>query len=141
MSINFAKAKRKIATLWFVYCALLFLLIFLQSISGKFEDKNQEAWGWFLALIMPNLTLMISVFAYDINNREVEISQIGIFFYRLTFSLSFFYLSAILLILLLQPLTEKSITQLMNESSIFLGPFQGLVSGSIGLFFVNKETK
>ena len=141
MSINFSKAKKKIATLWFVYCALLFLLFFLQSISGKFEDKNQEAWGWFLALIMPNLTLMISVFAYDISNPGVETSQIAIFFYRLTFSLSLFYLSAILLILLLQPLTEKSITQLMNESSIFLGPFQGLVSGSIGLFFVNKEKK
>jgi hypothetical protein len=141
MRINFPKAKRKIATLWFVFSSLLFLLIFLQSIAGKFESKNQEAWGWFLALVMPNLTLMISVFVNDINKAEADISEIDIFFYRLTTGLSFFYLSAISLILLLQPLTEKSIIQLMNESSIFLGPFQGLVSGSIGLFFVNKEKK
>jgi hypothetical protein len=141
MKMNFSKAKRKIATFWFIFSSVLFLMIFFQSLAGKFESKNQEAWGWFLSAIMPNLTLMISVFIFDIRATEPDTSEIDIFYYRLTIGLSCFYLGIILLLILLQPLTNKSIIQLMNESSIFLGPFQGLVSGSIGLFFVNKEKK
>lgn len=141
MRINFLKAKKRIATLWFVYSLILFLIIFLQSLAGKFENKNQEAWGWFLSTILPNLTLMLSVFIIDARTATVDKSEIDNFYFRLTMGLSSLYLTSILLLILLQPLTTKSIIQLMNESSIFLGPFQGLVSGSIGLFFVNKEKK
>jgi hypothetical protein len=139
MTIEFSKAKKLIATLWFIGGAILFFLILVQTITGKFEDKIQEAWGWFLPLILPNLTLMIGVFANDIKTLSTQDVTVDNFYYRLTFALSFFYLLSILLIFLLQPIISFPIIELMHNSSIFLGPFQGLVSLSIGLFFVNKD--
>jgi len=139
MKIEFTKSKKKIASIWFISAVILFTLFLFQSLLGKFEDKSQQAWGWFLASLMPNLTLMISVFVKDITISEIDKSEVDIFYVRLTMGLSLAYLTSILLILLVQPLTAKPIIQIMNESSIFLGPFQGLVSGSIGLFFLKKS--
>lgn len=142
MTINFSKAQKRIATLWFVFSLIIFTLFFLQTLLGKFEDKNQEAWGWLLPIILPNLTLMLSIFLSDIHNKkknEANDSKVDVFFYRLTIGISFFYLGTILCIIIIQPLTSKNIINLMSESLIFLGPLQALVSGSIGLFFVNKK--
>lgn len=137
-NINFYEGQRKIAYMWFGFSAILFLLIFLQYILGKFENKNQEAWGWFFGLILPNLTLMLTVFVTDTNNKD-DTSEIRMFYYRLTAGLSIFYFMSISLIILLQPMIQKPIIQLMSESNLFLVPIQGVVSGSIGLFFVKKE--
>jgi hypothetical protein len=138
MRIAFTLAKKKIATLWFSYALVLFLIIFFQSIMGKFEDKNQIAWGWFLSNVMPSLSLMLSIFLADVRNQNNDDTEIDRFYYRLTMGLSILYLTLLILILLMQPLIAKPIITLMNESSIYLGPFQGLVSGSLGLFFIQK---
>jgi len=139
MKVEFTNAKKKIATFWFVFSLILFLIVFIQTITGKFENNVQEAWGWLFALILPNLTVIISTFVSDINRPDVDTSKVDIFYLRLTLGLSLIYLLAVITILLLQPATSKTIIQLMRESSIFLGPMQGLVSGSLGLFFLKKE--
>lgn len=141
MKIVFELGKRKIASLWFIFSGLIFLAMFLQAIIGKFENYNQEAWGWFSALVLPNLSLMLSVFISDFNKNITKQLEVDIFFYRLTFGMSFLYLISILLVLIIQPtsLTQKPIILLMNESYIFLGPFQGLVSGSLGFFFIKSK--
>lgn len=142
MNIEFSKAQKRIATLWFLSSLIIFFVFFLQTVFGKFENNIKEAWGWLLPLVLPNLTLMLSIFFSDLHQQkksEYNLFETDIFFYRLTLGISFFYLGTILLIILLQPLSTKSIFQLMSDSSIFLGPIQAIVSGSIGLFFINRK--
>ncbi|WP_143305640.1 hypothetical protein [Chitinophaga vietnamensis] len=139
MNTSFPEAKKKIAIFWFVVSAIIFTIVFVQTLGGKFEDNSQEAWGWVTSAILPNLTLMLSVFLFDIKAAAPERSFVDIFYYRITIGLSIFYLGVIILMILLQPLTNKPLLQLMKESSIYMGPFQGLVSGAIGLFFVKQQ--
>lgn len=132
--IQFEIAKKRIAILWFVLSAFLFSILFLQTMLGKFENKNQEAWEWFVSNVIPTLSLMISVFLVDINKKNTQ--SIQKFYYYLTFITSIFFLSILLFIILSQPFMNKPIIELMNESKLYLSPFQVLVSASLGLFFM-----
>lgn len=137
--MEFIKAKKKIASFWFVFCGIIFVLMIVQSLNGKFEDKVSEAWGWIFPSILPTLSLILGVFLIDIKNSFIKKKTIDIFYYRLTLGLSFFYLFTVLSILLSQPLIGKPIISLMKESNIFLGPIQGLVNVSMGLFFIKND--
>lgn len=136
--IEFNSAKKKIATLWFLLVCLIFVLMFIQTLMGKYENKVSEAWGWLFPSVLPTLSLILTVFIFDIKNPQNQAMRVDRFYFRLVYFLSFFYLVLILFILLLQPVTGKPIIFLMKDSSIYLGPFQGIISGSMGLFFVKK---
>ena len=133
------KAKKRIATLWFVLGGLLFILVLLQSILGKFENKSNEAWSWFFPNILPTLSLMLSVFLFDMRKKVKVEREINNFYFRLTFGLSLVYLITVLITLLIQPFTESSAISLMKNSNLYLGPFQGLITASIGLLFTSAE--
>jgi len=137
--MEFTKAKKNIAVLWFIASGIIFLLMIAQSFSGKFENKIDEAWGWIFPSIIPTLSLILGVFFVDMKNSLTVKKNIDNFYFKLTIYLSAFYLLSILSILLLQPLINKPIIPLMKQSNIFLGPFQGLVTASIGLFFIKNE--
>ncbi len=139
MKIEMIKAKKKIATLWFIFSGVILLLIMIQSIMGRFETKSDEAWGWILPTIIPTLSLILSIFIVDIRNTRSSKIFVDIFYYRLTISFSAFYLLTVLLIILLQPFTGTPIITLMKNSNIFLGPFQGLVSSSMVFFFFKES--
>ena len=131
-------AKKRLAILWFIFTAGLFIIILMQSLLGKFEDKSNEAWSWFFPNVLPTLSLMISVFILDLKSRKSR-KTIDKFYFRIPFWLSILYLTTILITILVQPFSNKSIIDLMQESSLYLGPFQGLVTGSIGFLFVKGE--
>jgi H+/Cl- antiporter ClcA len=54
--------------------------------------------------------------------------------------LSMAYLVAVLLVIALQPLAPVPPLELMTQSNIWLGPFQGLVAGTMGAFFVKAAS-
>jgi len=138
--IEFSAAKKKIAVLWFIFVGCIFVLMFIQTMTGKYEDKDTEAWGWLFPSVIPTLSLILSVFLFDIQSEDSKVFNIDRFYFRLVFFLSIFYLSVILLILLIQPLlNDQPLISLMKNSSIYLGPFQGVISGAMGLFFIKKK--
>lgn len=138
MKTSFEKAKRNLAMPWFIAGALLFLIMFLQTIGGKFEDKNIEAWGWFTQNLIPTLSLIITVFVAD-SNTEIVDREIEKFYFNLALGLSIFYLFVLLSVLLAQPFAGKGIIPWLQSSSIYLGPFQGLVTAAVGMFFLKKS--
>ena len=136
--MNLFEAKKKLSILWFTFAAVLFLIVLIQSLLGKYEDKINEAWGWFFPNILPTLSLMISVFLFDLKNKKTNYG-IEILYFRISYGLSVVYLITILLTILIEPLSPKSIIQIMKESNLYLGPLQGLVAGAIGLLFVKSK--
>lgn len=141
MNIDFFSAKKRLATLWFTASGIIFVIMLLQTINGKFEDKSDEAWGWLFSNVIPVLSLMLSVFLLDISSAQKKAETVPRFFFQLVFFLSIAYHIAIFSVILLQPFSNNGIIQLMQESNIYIGPFQGLVTAAVGLFFFKKEYK
>ena len=134
------EARKHLATLWFIVSGLLFLLLILQTIAGKYADKVNEAWGWFLPTIMPSLSLIAATWVSDVTQTSAEIQEANIFLYRLALSVSGFYLLAVFLALIGNIFSNTPPLELMRQSNLFLGPIQGLVAAIIGLFFIRKSS-
>lgn len=141
MTIKTSLAKKRIATLWLILSGLLILIFLIFTFTDKFENKNQQAWGWMLSCIMPTLSLMFSIFMFDVKSVDTDNKEVDRFYYRITLGLSIAYLSLIFANIFICPFIEKSLMEMMTESNIVLAPFQGLVSASVGLFFYKKDQK
>jgi hypothetical protein len=139
MQISMTKCKKKLATLWFLGAAVPFLIIFFQTIMGHYDNQSEVAWNWFLPTIFPTLSLIIGVLVIEASSKGMEEKTVNRFLFILSFSLSLFYLLTVTSTILLSPIASADPFKLMGESHFWLGPFQGLVSASLGAFFVKKE--
>lgn len=138
-NISMQTAKKRLALLWFLIGGLLFVIIFLQTLFNYYDDKANEAWSWFLPTIMPTLSLIIGVFVSEASAGNVQNKPVSSFFYRLSFILSIAYLVMVSLVIFIKPfLPNQNPLELMKLSNFGLGPFQGLVSACIGVFFIKK---
>jgi hypothetical protein len=136
MNLSMANCKRRLAALWFIGAGILFFILLGQAIMGRFGGRVGEAWSWLFPTILPTLSLMIGVLVMDALGHGVKTKEIDAFLFRLTFWLSTAYLLAVLLVIALQPFSSLSPFDLMGQSNLWLGPFQGLVAASLGAFFV-----
>ena len=140
MQVSMTKSKKKLATLWFIGAGILFLIVLFQTMLRRFGEQSGEAWGWLFPTILPTLSLILSVLVVDALGKGIERKTVDRFIFRLSFSLSAVYLVVVGLTILVRPFTSFSPIELMKLSHLWLGPFQGLVSASIGVFFVKKES-
>ncbi len=134
-----AKCKKRLATLWFVCSGILFFILLFQSYFGHYADNVSDAWGWLMPTILPTLSLIIGVIVSDVLGRESKVDMVDSFLFRLTFALSVGYLLTVFLTIIIEPFIQIAPIALMKQSNLWLGPFQGLVSASIGVFFVRKQ--
>lgn len=138
MKIDFFSAQKQLATLWFVSAGLIFIFMFVQTLNGKYETMANEAWGWLFTSVLPTLSLILSVFVSEIRNTQKLALKVDRFYFRFVFFLTFFYFIIIVAILLSQPIIDRPIISLMKDSTIYLGPFQAVITGAMGLFFIKK---
>ncbi len=143
MQISWQISKRRLAVLWFSGAGIIFIVMLFQTILGRYGTNISEAWGWFLPTIMPTLSLIIGVLAMDALGNGVKILTVDRFFFRLSFILSLAYLVVVSFTILMQPFSPLSAVELMTQSNLWLGPFQGLVSASLGAVFIKgaKESR
>ncbi|MEP0266756.1 hypothetical protein [Dokdonia sp.] len=140
MKIQFSKAQKKLAILWFISSGIILaIMIFFSSQHDKFSPKDNEAWGWIFSSILPTLSLIITIFVMDVNNRTPSRRGVDRFYFRLVFSISLFYFLVILWVLLADN-PEPGIVVRMERSNMYLGPLQGLVAATIGIFFIKRDT-
>ena len=133
-------AQKRLATLWFISSALLAVLFMAFTLVNRFGTHDAEAWQWFSQNIVPTLTLIVGSFYAAAGQDEATSPPVDGFYYRICFYTSLFYLLALLLTVLAAPLaqqvTELTLLDLLNNSRLYLTVFQGLVSYSLGVFFV-----
>lgn len=141
MRISWVGARRKLATLWFTGAGLIFFVLLLQSILNRYGANVDEVWEWFLPTIMPTLSLIIGVLVMDTVGKGTKIHTVDGFFFWLAFALSLAYLVVVLLTIFLAPFSRLTGIELMKQSNLWLGPFQGLVSASLGAFFIHRDAE
>jgi hypothetical protein len=139
MQISMQKSRRYLATLWFAFGCAVFLIVLGQAFFGHYGADVAQAWGWLLPTIMPTLSLIIGVLVAETRYRNTIRKTVDHFTFRIAFSLSLLYLLVVLLTIIIQPISPIPPLELMKQSHLWLGPFQGLVSASIGVFFVRAE--
>lgn len=139
--MNKFDAQKRLAMLWFINAGIIGAFFVLLTVSGKFGDRSKEGWQWFSQNIIPTLTLMIGTFSASMG-QAVSAVQIDKFYFSLAYWISIFYLLILYLIIGISPfafnLNQTSFIDLLNSSKIYLNIFQGVVTFSLGLFFVKK---
>ncbi|MCI5193460.1 MAG: hypothetical protein D3915_10095 [Candidatus Electrothrix sp. AU1_5] len=145
MRIPITNTKKRLAIIWFSGSGFLFALLFLQTIFGKYGTEIKEIkdpWGLMLPTFMPTLSLIIGTLIADATASKKdtkEIATVDRFFFRLSCFLSIAYLLTVILTILLSPFSKLSLLELIKLSNLWLAPFQGLVTASLGAFFVSKK--
>lgn len=136
-------SRRKLSILWFSLGAVLFMIYFIQTIAGKFDDKVGDAWTWLLNNTIPTLSLIVGSYVADTSSENINSRIVDKFFFNLSYYLSMFYLSIILLLVISSPITQSisgsTIIELQKKTSYFLTPLQGLISTAIGAFFIKQK--
>lgn len=141
LTLPMATCKRRLAALWFAGAGILFFILLIQTIFGRYGERASDAWSWFLPTIMPTLSLVIGVMVMEAIGRKGRSVAVDPFLFRLTFGISAAYMLAVLSIFLLQPFSNIPPFELMNQANFWLGPFQGLVAAAMGAFFVKSPEK
>jgi hypothetical protein len=134
-----AKCRKVLALLWFGAGGVLFSIFVLQTTLGKYGDQASEAWGWLLPAILPTLSLILGILVADAQAGHSQTLRADRFLFILSVILSAGYLLAVSAPIFLQPFVSLSPVDLMKQSTLWLSPFQGLVSGAIGAFFVRRQ--
>lgn len=136
--MNLSKAKNALATLWGIFTIILVFIFSFQTLNGIYLDNEKQAWGWLIQGIFPSLSLMIGVFISDSLQHKKSGEQVKRFYFRIAFILSFCYLLLMLFIVLYRPFTVYAPIEILEISSIWIGPIQGIVTAAIGMFFFNN---
>jgi hypothetical protein len=136
-ALPIAYCKRQLARIWFIGGGLVFFIVLVPSLIGRYGEEVTQAWGWALASVLPTLSLIIGQLVFDAVQGTQGARTIDRFLFRLTVALSSFYLLAVLLVILVEPFANGiDPVQLMHQSNVALGPLQGLVTAAMGAFFV-----
>lgn len=139
-NISRQTAQKTLALIWFSFGALLFITIFLQTILGYYDDRANEVWSWFLPTTMPTLSLIAGVLAAEALGANIRAKSVDVFIFNLSLILSVVYLLMVSLVIFLKPvLSIQDPLEVMRLSNLGLGPFQGLVSACIGIFFIKDR--
>ena len=135
------KCRKRLALVWLVGSGLLSLVVVLQTMGGKYADYTEEVWDWFIPNFLPTLTLMIGVFVTQAAGRAAQAELVNRFLFRLAFGLSLVYLFLLALPIFALPFVRtepKEMVAFLSQSDLWLRPAQGLVTASLGGFFVSR---
>lgn len=142
MIIDMGKARKKLAILWISVTSLIFICLIFISSGNRFIEDREELWSWFLQNTVPVLTMIIGVLVVEANSVN-ENKVVETFYYKICFYISMFYLLMIILTIFLVPLADVKggFTPIgfINFSEVYLLPFQGFVTTSLGIFFVKSK--
>ena len=139
MEISVTECQKKLSLSWFIGAGIMFVIILFQTFLGHYAGETKAAWNWFFPNVTPTLSLMIGVIVASRFGRTATEKTTDRFIFRLAFGLSLIYLFTLLLTILVQPFTGSSSQELFAQSHQWLVPLQGLVTASLGAFFVKSR--
>lgn len=139
--ILLAEARWGLSKIWFSWGGMLFLIIVVQSIFGRYGEQVKEAWSWFIPTIIPTLSLMMGVLGAEAMLSGDDVRNVKKNFYVITWWLSLGYLLILSITILLEPFAPMNAIELYLLSNFWLSPLQGIVGGAIALLFTSQRTE
>jgi hypothetical protein len=162
------RARAQLISIWLLWSACIFTLVLVQSISHKYDsgasianalapatpqagsgaeeegkDHTADLWKWLLPNLLPTLTMMVSAVAAGAFSAKEEV-MVRRDFHRFAISLSVFYLTVLLGLILIQPIANprSAADQIrsLQTSNIATGPIQGLVAAALSVLFATGKS-
>jgi hypothetical protein len=104
------KCRNRLLQIWGGSFLFLFLLLFVQTLFGKYGDKYSEIFGWLIPLTVPTLSLMVGVMVADKKgDADPKNIDADMTIYRIAKWFSCVYFSIIGLAFLIEPLVPYSV--------------------------------
>jgi hypothetical protein len=139
MKNDFFEAKKKISTIWFIGGGFLITLVFVQTLTGRYDNIIPSAWQWFLPTVLPNLSLIVTSSFFGKTDESMYFVE-SIFF-QITKWCSIAYLVFILFIILSYTYDKGNIIDYYKKYNFFITGVQTLVFAALASFFSNKNSK
>ena len=138
--ISMITAKKILGIIWIVGFIFPFLLLIIMTNNDTLQDKT-GAWGWFLPTMLPTVSLIVAVFVSDALHPDQQETRVGRFIFGLALAFSIIYIGLVGLVTLDIPRSTSpmKLTELLKNSNVYLGPFQGLLTAVLGVFFVSRN--
>jgi hypothetical protein len=137
-TVDLRHAQRRLLWVWALGTLMPFLLLFGQSVAGRYGDEAGRAWNWFIPAVLPTLTVIVGAIAYGARGQH-ESKSVDALAYSVAQWLSVFYLLLLSSLLLLQPLATSTPLQWLESSKVWLVAVHGLVGVSLGAFFTSTK--
>ncbi|PWG03358.1 hypothetical protein [Sphingosinicella humi] len=132
------EALQRVLYVWLGVAPLLGLLILAQAVAGKYGDDASSAWSWYLALIVPPVSILVTAALVD-PKASWRNAAAHAFKYRLAFWGSGALLFIAFTLLLAEPGMEAAPYQLFEQSAILLTVLQGIVLAAIGAVVFDRR--
>ena len=130
-------ARTTLSYVWFIGAGILFFVLVIQSLLGKFDTDTQQVWSWFVPCVLPTLSLIISVLgAGALGAGDPRPLRHG--FFALTVGLSAMYLLVLATTIAVASFRSPTVA-ILSISNSYLSPLQGVVVAAIGFIFISKH--
>lgn len=136
--------QRRLTVWWLSLSAATLVILIAQTMLGVYGDQTQRAWTWLLPNISPTAGLLISTVLYQaFVGGDAKAQEVDTFAYRLAAAIIVFYFAVLIPTFFVSNLvtSDKTPIAMIEMSSYWLGPLQGVVEIVIGFFFMRKKTK
>ncbi|MCC6458854.1 MAG: hypothetical protein IT260_00185 [Saprospiraceae bacterium] len=137
MLVLLADTRKKLLWLWLGFTAGLVLLFFVQTIAGKYEDIEAQAWTWLFVQLLPGVLLLWAAVLLNKNPSKVLMRAT----FRAVYAAALAYLLLVVLSLLALPAATAnwSIEGYFAQSYTWLVPFQIVLLLLFGWMYFRKE--
>jgi hypothetical protein len=140
--MDLEECRSTLLLIWMIGGGIIFVVLIVQSILGRYGSNLQAVWSWFIPTVVPTTSLMLGVLgAGALSGRSIKPQEVRAFFFQISRALSMFYLVALALTIALEPFSPVPAIDLYTMSNYWLGPIQGLVVAAIGVLFVSKQDR
>ncbi|WP_321870956.1 hypothetical protein [Burkholderia ubonensis] len=131
--------QRWLAGIWFVACALLFVLLMLRTIKGASPTVTTELWKWILPNIVPFVSLITGAI-FVIRPVDGSDAVDGFVFY-IAVAGSVLYLVTLFLLLVFSPHYQPNVDEgaFLRTTNFWLAPLQAVDSAALGIFFMKQR--
>jgi hypothetical protein len=137
MLILLADTRKRLLWLWLGFTAVIISLVFIQTLTGKFEGIERKAWLWVFTNQLPALILLLAAVILNKNPSKVLLQS--------TFNAVMWgtvvYLIFVLITLFALPFAtiNWSIEGYLNKSYLWLLPFQIVLLAAFWILYFKKQ--
>jgi Effector-associated domain 11 len=137
MLILLADTRKRLLWIWLGFTAVVILLIFIQTLTGKFEGMERKAWLWAFTHLLPALILLFVAVLLNKNQSKVLLKSI----FNAVMWGTVVYLVFVLITLFAMPFAtiNWSIDGYLNKSYLWLLPFQMILLAAFWVLYFKKQ--
>ena len=137
MHVLLNRIRKNLLWLWLGTSIMIFSLVFIQTISGKFVEIEFFVWAWTFIALFPSAVFLLIVIIVNKSNSKVIDQTLP----KTLLAIEFIYSILILSTLFYLPIAarEQSIKHYLNLSYYWIIPVQCILLLVIFLVFFRKE--